>query len=52
MISSSNFTEAARERNIEAGIVIHDPGIVVALSRQFDNLTHRGTLTRVPGISN
>lgn len=50
LISSANFTEAAHERNIEAGVVLHDPSIAVALREQFENLVRVGALVRVPGI--
>lgn len=44
LITSANFTEAAYERNIEAGVLLHDPHMSVALERQFDHLIHAGIL--------
>lgn len=51
LLSSANFTEAAHERNIEAGVVLHDPTIATALRNQFDALVRAGALVRVPGIT-
>ena len=35
-LTSANFTEAAQERNIEVGLLSHDPRIATALVREFD----------------
>jgi phosphatidylserine/phosphatidylglycerophosphate/cardiolipin synthase-like enzyme len=43
-ITSANFTEAAQERNIEAGVLLSVPGIAKALCSQFENLVSRGIL--------
>jgi phosphatidylserine/phosphatidylglycerophosphate/cardiolipin synthase-like enzyme len=43
-ITSANFTEAAQERNIEAGVLLSIPGIAKALCTQFENLVSRGIL--------
>jgi phosphatidylserine/phosphatidylglycerophosphate/cardiolipin synthase-like enzyme len=43
-ITSANFTEAAQERNIEAGVLLSIPGIAKALCSQFENLVSRGIL--------
>ncbi len=50
LISSANFTEAAHERNIEAGVLIVDASLARALKAQFDTLVERGALKRVPGL--
>ncbi len=50
LITSANFTEAAHERNIEAGTVITDAIHARALKAQFDTLVDHGALKRVPGI--
>jgi phosphatidylserine/phosphatidylglycerophosphate/cardiolipin synthase-like enzyme len=50
LITSANFTEAAHERNIEAGTLISDPLLVRALKAQFDTLVDHGDLELVPGI--
>ncbi len=38
LITSANFTEAAHERNIEAGVLLADPAAAKALCSQFTNL--------------
>jgi phosphatidylserine/phosphatidylglycerophosphate/cardiolipin synthase-like enzyme len=48
LITSANFTEAAHERNIEAGTVISDTMLARALKAQFDTLMDHGALLRVP----
>ena len=50
LITSANFTEAAHERNIEAGTVITDTILARALKAQFDTLVDCGALKRVPGL--
>ena len=50
LITSANFTEAAHERNIEAGTVITDTILARALKAQFDTLVDHGVLKRVPGL--
>ena len=50
LITSANFTEAAHERNIEAGTVITDTILARALKAQFDTLVDHGGLKRVPGL--
>jgi phosphatidylserine/phosphatidylglycerophosphate/cardiolipin synthase-like enzyme len=49
-VSSANFTEAAHERNIEAGVLVKDAGFASALRQQFDALVLAGELSRVPGL--
>ena len=51
LLTSANFTEAAHERNIEAGTVISDTILARALKAQFDTLVDHGELRRVPGLS-
>jgi phosphatidylserine/phosphatidylglycerophosphate/cardiolipin synthase-like enzyme len=46
-ITSANFTEAAQERNIEAGILLSIPAIAKALVSQFENLVATGFLARL-----
>ena len=50
LVTSANFTEAAHERNIEAGAVVADKVIARALKAQFEVLVDRGALVRVPGL--
>lgn len=47
LLTSANFTEAAQERNIEAGVVIDDAELAKRISRQFDQLVEHGALRRV-----
>ncbi len=51
LITSANFTEAAHERNLEAGVVITDPSIARSLTAQFDILVDRGELKRAFGVA-
>jgi phosphatidylserine/phosphatidylglycerophosphate/cardiolipin synthase-like enzyme len=50
LVTSANFTEAAQERNIEAGVLIGDPIFARALRGQFETLVSRGMLKSVPGL--
>ncbi len=50
LITSANFTEAAQERNVEAGVMIADASLARALKAQFDTLVDRGALKRIPGL--
>ena len=50
LITSANFTEAAHERNIEAGTVITDPVLAKALKAQFQTLMDHNRLCPVPGL--
>lgn len=50
LVTSANFTEAALERNIEAGVLIHSPAFARQIVAQFETLAERGLLRRVPGI--
>jgi hypothetical protein len=43
-ISSANFTEAAQERNLEVGVLIHSPWVAAQLVRYFDTLLSAGAL--------
>ncbi len=47
LITSANFTEAAHERNIEAGLVLDDRRLARRLVRQFDELVGKGALRRL-----
>jgi phosphatidylserine/phosphatidylglycerophosphate/cardiolipin synthase-like enzyme len=50
LITSANFTEAAQERNIEAGVLVRIPSLAMSLREQFDTLVKTSQLRRVPGI--
>jgi phosphatidylserine/phosphatidylglycerophosphate/cardiolipin synthase-like enzyme len=46
-VSSANFTEAAQEKNIEVGMLVHEPDQVGSLRDYFEDLIAQGKLTRV-----
>ena len=50
LITSANFTEAAHERNIEAGVLMVDPVAARAMQSQFETLVAQDILKRVPGL--
>lgn len=50
LVTSANFTEAAHERNIEAGVLLTDTTTAQALRSQFDALVSRKILRPIPGI--
>jgi phosphatidylserine/phosphatidylglycerophosphate/cardiolipin synthase-like enzyme len=47
-VTSANLTEAAQERNIEAGVLVEDESFARALRAQFDALVDSGALRRLP----
>lgn len=47
-VTSANLTEAAQARNIEAGILVDAAALASELSSQFESLTIRGSLRRLP----
>lgn len=50
LVTSANFTEAAQERNLEAGTLVHDATFARSLRSQFESLVTHGVLQRVPGL--
>jgi phosphatidylserine/phosphatidylglycerophosphate/cardiolipin synthase-like enzyme len=44
LVTSANFTEAAHERNIEAGVMLKDKALAKALISQFETLATRQIL--------
>lgn len=50
LITSANFTEAAHQRNIEAGVLVSDSTTAQAMQAQFEMLATRKILQRVPGL--
>ncbi|MCC7541103.1 MAG: phospholipase [Deltaproteobacteria bacterium] len=46
-VTSANFTEAAQERNIEAGVLLDHPRIAEALAGRFRALQEAGKLRRM-----
>jgi hypothetical protein len=49
-VTSANLTEAAHERNIEAGVLLEDASFARSLRKQFESLIDRGYVRRIPGI--
>lgn len=50
LVTSANFTAAAMDRNIEAGVIVHDPGFASRLRSQFDALEGARVVRSVPGL--
>lgn len=46
LVSSANFTEAAQERNIEAGVLVEDPRLAERVLRQIDGLVASGVFNQ------
>ncbi|MBM4319748.1 MAG: phospholipase [Deltaproteobacteria bacterium] len=46
-VTSANLTEAAQERNIEAGVLLEDPAFARSLRMQFESLIERGFVRRM-----
>jgi phosphatidylserine/phosphatidylglycerophosphate/cardiolipin synthase-like enzyme len=46
-VSSANFTEAAQQRNIEVGLLLHSSAIANRLTRFFESLVASGHFQRV-----
>jgi phosphatidylserine/phosphatidylglycerophosphate/cardiolipin synthase-like enzyme len=47
-VTSANLTEAALERNIELGLLVHDRALAASVSRHFQGLIDRGLLHPLP----
>jgi len=47
-LTSANFTEAAQERNIEAGVVIDDANLALRIHQQFARLVEARSLIQLP----
>ena len=47
LVTSANFTEAAHRRNIEAGVLLHDPGLARAMEAAFEDLITHGHLEEI-----
>ena len=47
-LTSANFTEAAQQRNIEAGLLVDDVRLAERVTLQFDRLIDAGLLKRLP----
>lgn len=48
LVTSANFTEAAQERNIEVGALVHDPSFALSLTARFRMLIKAGALVKLP----
>jgi len=48
LVTSANFTEAARERNIELGLLVRDPALAASVARHFQALIDQGYLRALP----
>lgn len=46
-VTSANLTEAAQDRNIEAGVLLDDPVFARSLRKQFESLIDRGYVRRL-----
>jgi phosphatidylserine/phosphatidylglycerophosphate/cardiolipin synthase-like enzyme len=46
-VTSANFTEAAHDRNIEAGVMLRDKSAAKALSDRFETLATRQILKQL-----
>jgi phosphatidylserine/phosphatidylglycerophosphate/cardiolipin synthase-like enzyme len=46
-VTSANFTEAAQERNIEAGLILENVGLAKAVCSQFERLSQRKLFRRL-----
>ncbi|MBD1842486.1 phospholipase [Cyanobacteria bacterium FACHB-63] len=47
LVTSANFTEAAHERNIEAGVLLEDSAVAKGLCSQFESLVERSKLKQI-----
>lgn len=50
-VTSANFTEAAQERNIEAGVLVDRTYFAQALSAQFQSLVDAGAIVRIHALT-
>ena len=50
LVTSANFTEAAMDRNIEAGVLVDDAGFAARLRAQFDALEQGGEVHSLPDM--
>jgi phosphatidylserine/phosphatidylglycerophosphate/cardiolipin synthase-like enzyme len=49
LVTSANFTEAAQQRNIEAGVLVEDSGFARTLRRHFEALVETRVFLALPG---
>jgi len=50
-VSSANFTEAAQQRNLEIGVLIHSAEMANRVTQYFDELLSKGLLAPVSAVS-
>ncbi len=50
LITSANLTQAAQERNIEAGVLVSQAHFARSLRAQFDSLVDQKALRPIPGL--
>ncbi len=48
-VTSANLTEAALDRNIEIGLLVHDRALAASLANYFQGLIDRKIVLRLPG---
>ena len=48
LVTSANFTEAAQERNIELGLLVHSHAIAQRIEEHFMSLIRSKCLERLP----
>ena len=46
LVTSANFTDRGQTRNIEAGVLIDDPGFAARLARQWRGLRDSGAVKK------
>jgi phosphatidylserine/phosphatidylglycerophosphate/cardiolipin synthase-like enzyme len=51
LVTSANFTEAAQQRNIEAGVLVRDAGFAERIAKYFDGLLELKILWSVPFVT-
>ncbi len=49
LLTSANFTEAAQQRNIEAGVLLDDSRLATRLTQQFSQILEAGHFAPVVG---
>ena len=46
LVTSANFTDRGQTRNIEIGVLVHDPGLATRLVHQWRGLIESGLVTK------
>ena len=50
LVTSANFTEWAQQRNVEAGVLVHNAAFGRQLCQQFEALVQSKAVLEVPGF--